>query len=313
MDSQVSIVYPNGLMVHTLKINTKQKYMRVNQFRFKNLQEAWEGLHDYLFNKEKLIRKRGGGTYGSEMVQYDNIIMVEDGRIDKNFNFGRCIGYSYKKWSKLINNYVNFNYLDLIKSEVRDRESKRANSYNYTYHFDNSHGSGKDCLISLTFCRRKGKERPIVIYNTRASEVTKRLIFDFLLIQRIAEYVYGRKQRVEVVCFIPFMFINLECSLMYLSDRGIDKCLKPNKSGEFSDYQNRLRIKYQKFLDVDLDKVKYKVHKRAAAQVQRKPNGDPVANVKNLYAYELKLHPINPNKLKVKDIAELDREFTSNR
>lgn len=280
--------------------------MRVNKFKFKNLQEAWDGLHDYMFNKENLIRKRGGGTYGSEMVQYDNIIHVADGRIDKNFNFGRCIGYSYKKWSKLINNYVNFNYLDLIRSEIIDRESKRSNSYNYTYHFDNSHGSGKDCLISLTFCRRKGKDRPIVIYNTRASELTKRLIFDFLLIQRIVEYVYGKKQRVEVVCFIPFMFINLECSLMYLSDRGLDKCLRPNSHGTFSPYQERLKEKYLKFLNTDLDKVKYKVHKRAAAQVQRKPNGDPVANVKNLYAHELKLLPVLASKIKQRDIDVLN-------
>lgn len=286
--------------------------MRVNKFKFNDLQEAWDGLHDYLFNKENLIRKRGGGTYGSEMVQYDNIIHVLNGKIDKNFNFGKCIGYSYKKWSKLISNYVNFNYLDLIRSEVRDRESKKANSYNYTYHFDNLHGSGKDCLISLTFCRRKGKEHPILIYNTRASEVTKRLIFDFLLIQRIAEYVYGRKLQVEVVCFIPFMFINLECSLMYLADRGIKNCLKPNGKGEYSDYQRRLMEKYDKFLNTDLKKIKYKVHQRAAAQVQRRPDGSPVANVKDLYAKELKLTPINPNRLRVKDINLLDAEVTNN-
>lgn len=275
--------------------------MIINKFEFSNLQTAWDGLHDYMFNQERKIRKRGGGTYGSEMVSYDNIIHVKDGRLDKNFNFGRTIGYTYKKWSKLINNYVNFNYLDLIRSEVLDRESKRSNSYNYTYHFDNSHGSGKDCLISLTFCRRKGKELPIVIYNTRASEITKRLIFDFLLIQRIVEYVYGKKQRVEVICFIPFMFINLECSLMYLSDRGLDNCLR-KKNGKYSDYQERLIQKHERFRTTPLDQIKYKVHKRAAAQVQRNEDGSPVSNVKDLFTHELKLAPIPTKKIKQRDI-----------
>lgn len=285
--------------------------MRVNKFHFENLQDAWDGIHDYLFNKENLVRKRGGGTYGSELVQYMNFIHVNDGRIDRQFNFGKVVGYSYKKWSKLVNNYVNFNYLDLVRSQIRAREDKRANSYNYAYHFDNSHGSGKDCLIALQFTRKKGVERPIITFTTRASEVTKRLIFDFLLIQRIAEYVYGRKQRVEVVCFIPFMFINLECSLMYLADKGIDRVLKPNGKGKYSEYQLRLMEKFKKFASMDLDKIKYKVHKRAAAQVQRRPDGSPVADVKDLYAHELKLNAINPNKLKVNDITKLQEVANS--
>lgn len=283
--------------------------MRFNKFEFENLQDAWDGIHDFLFNNENLIKKRGGCIYGSELVSYFNLIHVKDGRINRDFNFGKVVGYSYKKWSKLINNYVNFNYLDLVRSEIRARESRRANSYNYTYHFDNSHGSGKDCLISLQFTRKKGSERPIITFTTRASEVTKRLIFDFLLIQRIAEYVYGRKQRVEVVCFIPFMFINLECSLMYLADRGINKVLKPNRKGNFSEYQGRIMEKYEKFNTMDIAKIKYKVHARAAAQVQRRPDGSPVANVKDLYAHELKFHPFRPDKLKVKDIKLLDAEI----
>lgn len=282
--------------------------MKVNKFKFSNLTTAWEGLHDYFFNQQKRIEARGGGIYGSELVSFDNLIHIENGKLDRNFNFGRVIGYSYKKWSKLINNYVNFNYLDLVRSEIKDRESKRANSYNYTYHFDNVHGSGKDCLISLTFCRRKGRPNPIVIYNTRASEVTKRLVFDFLLIQRICEYVYGRKQTVEVVCFIPFAFINLECSLMYLADRGLYKCLRKGNGGNYSDYQSRLIEKYDKFLNTPLDKIKYRVHKRAAAQVQRKPDGSPVANVKDLFTHELKFTAINPKKRKIKDIDQLNNE-----
>lgn len=279
--------------------------LRINRFRFTNLKTAWEGLHDHLLNHEYKVRKRGGLTYGSELVSYDNIIHVESVKLHSKFNFGRVLGYSKKKWSKLVNNYVNFNYLDLIASEIREREKKRSVNYNYTFHFDNSHGSGKDCLISLTFTRRKNIDRPILIYNTRASEVTKRLIFDFLLIQRLSEYVYGKNQEVELICFIPFMYINLECCMMYVSDKGVD-CVKPNKKGKFSPYQERLLTKYNKWLTVDLDTVKYKVHLRAAKQVQRDKDGNPVAGIKDLFTRELRLEP--SKKTKYPEISRLNAE-----
>jgi hypothetical protein len=243
------------------------------------------------------------------MVSFDNVIHVESAKISSKFNFGRVLGYSYKKWSKLINNYVNFDYLDLVASEVRLRETKRSNSYNYTYHFDNSHGSGKDCLISLTFQRRKNYDKPIVIFNTRASEVTKRLIFDFLLIQRICEYVYGKEVQVNCVCYIPFMFINLECSMMYVADQGLDRTVLPDKKGEYSVYQKRLREKFVKFQNIDVETVKYKVHQRAAKQVQRDKDGNPISGVKDLLAKELKLTPTK--KIRETEIAKLDEQVNS--
>lgn len=279
---------------------------QINKFEFKDFTAAWHGLHDYFLNHESKIRKSGGLTYGSELVSYDNMLFISNARLDPEFNFGRALGYSRKKWTKLINNYINFNYLDLIASEIRSREGKKSSNYNYTFHFDNSHGSGKDCLISLTFVRRKGAEKPVVIYNTRASEVTKRLPFDFLLIQRMVEYVYGKKQKVECICYIPFAFINLECSMMYVSDTGIE-CVRPNKKGKFSDYQTRLLTKYNKWLTIDTDTVKYKVHQRAARQVQRKSNGDPIANVLPLFARELRLIP--SNKVKHNEVRRLNEEI----
>lgn len=278
---------------------------RINKFKFADFTEAWDGLHDWFLNHEDTIRKRGGLTYGSELVSYDNMIYIERARLDSKFNFGRTLGYSRKKWSKLINNYINFNYLDLIASEIRAREGKKSSNYNYTFHFDNSHGSGKDCLISLTFIRRKGADNPVVIYNTRASEVTKRLVFDFLLIQRMVEYVYGRKVKVECICFIPFAFINLECSMMYVSDRGVD-CLK-KKKGEYSPYQERLMTKYNKWLTIDTNLVRYKVHQRAARQVQRDANNNPIAGVPDLFAKELKLIP--SNKIKYNEVRRLNEEI----
>lgn len=275
---------------------------KINKFHYPDLQTAWEAINEYFLNNERQVRKSGGSTYGSEIVSYDNMIYIDKVKLAKDFNFGRKLGYTYKKWSKLVNNYVNFHYLDLVATEIRDREKKKSTNYNYTYHFDNSHGSGKDCLISLTFCRRKKQEHPIAIFNTRASEVTKRLIFDLLLLQRMIEYVYGRKNDVQLICYIPFMFLNLECSLMYVADKGVE--IVSQKNGKYSHYQTRLLEKYNKFLTMDVEKIKYKVHLRAAKQVQRNKDGTPSSNVKDCFAKDLKLIPTK--KIRAKDIEQLE-------
>lgn len=284
-----------------------------NEFYFDNLQEAWEGLNDYLVNNEEKILAGNGATYSTEMASYDNILYIEDARIDKNFNFGKVLGYKDKKWTKLINNYVDMNYLDLVATEIQKRELSSKPHYNNTFHFANKYGSGKDCLISLTFTRRKTEEVPVLIFKTRASEVTKRLIFDFLLIQRISEYVYGKKQRTKVICQIDFMYIALECFLMYAAWKGIENVvsdIRTNEKGNilntrsYTKFQQKVIDKHKFFLDTPLEKITFLVHKRAAAQVKRHPNGGPLANCPDLFAKELKL--VLDRKLRLKDIDALN-------
>lgn len=278
-------------------------FRNFTEFHYENLTDAWEGMNEFLANREVLITRKGGGVYGSEFVSFNNLVTISKCKLDPKFNFGRVLGYTYKKWTKLVNNYCNMNYLDLIKAEVQEREGKNAKAYNYTYHFDNVHGSGKDCLISLTFTRRKNEPGPIVIYTTRASEITKRLVFDFLLIQRMVEYVYGKEQQVQLICFIPFMYINLECFLMYVAHYGRKNVIKKNKKGFYSPYQERMIKKYKEFLKVDASKVKYKVHQRAVMQVQRNPDGSPASNVKDCFAKNLVLVHKEP---RIKDIEKLN-------
>lgn len=290
--------------------------LKLNQLEFPTLEAAWEGVNEYLANNEEEIRKKGGGTYGTEMVSYDNFLHIFKPYINPMYNFGEILGYRYKKWTKLINNYINMNYLDLVKSEVVSREKNKSGHYNYTFHFDNSHGSGKDCLISLSFCRRKGEKDPYVIYTTRASEVTSRLIFDFLLIQRMIEYVYGvdKAQHCDVLCYIPFMFVNVERYLFYMGYKG-KKVLKKNRinnpegSEKYSPFQERCIKKYDEFMVIDPDKIKYKVHRRSAVQIQKNPQtGKPISNCPDLFAKDLTL-PFNP-KYKVNDIEKLNKNYT---
>lgn len=276
--------------------------MNINVSNYMTFVEAWRGINETMANNEKSIKEKGGGMYSTEMVSYDNVIHIDKNYFDPNFDFGRILGYRYKKWSKLVNNYVNMNYLDLVKSEVLAREKKVSKHYTFTFHFDNSHGSGKDCLISLTFSRRRGKKIPTVIYTTRASEVTSRLIFDFLLIQRLVEYVYGVGVSVEVICYIPFMFLHIERFAIYMGTYGT-KVLKGNDS-----FQEKCRASYKKFTTTDPETIKYKVHKRTALQLQMDDKGYPLSGAPKLLAKDLKLI-FNP-KLKDKEIAKLNNSVT---
>lgn len=305
----------------------KSHLTKINQLEFATLELAWEGINEYMVNQEQEIAKKGGGTYGTEMVSYDNFIRIYKPYISPDYNFGEILGYRYKKWSKLINNYVDLNYLDLVKNEVTEREKKASAHYNYTFHFDNAHGSGKDCLISLSFCRRRKEKNPYVIYTTRASEVTSRLIFDFLLIQRMCEYVYGveKAQQCDVLCYIPFMYVNVERYLFYMAYKGKKKSVKKHypivlanadepeknlkKLGYYTPFQERCNKKYDEFMAVDAQKIKYKVHRRSALQIQKDPKtGRAISGCPDLFAKDLTL-PYNP-KYKDRDIEKLNKGLT---
>lgn len=265
---------------------------KVLRFNFLDLQDTWEGINEFLANNEVEIMKQGyGEKYGTEMIIYNSAIYVDRVRIDPDFNFGLSLGYSNKKWSKLVANYVNLDYLDLVKSEVLAREKNKSSSYNYTVHFDNKHGSGKDCLISLTFQRRVDNPNPIVHYHTRASEATKRMIFDWLLIQRMVEYVYGPDINVEAILWMPFIYINIEAFLIYLSYKGgPEKILKKDKKGNYSRYQELIFQKWNEFSSKHPDEIKYKVHKRAAEQIWKDPvTGRPLRGAKDLFARDMGL------------------------
>lgn len=291
-----------------------------NIFEFNDLQKAWEGMNEYLINEEYKIKNGNGNSFGSEVVLYDVTLLVDDGKIDKNFNFGKVLGYTDKKWTKLIRNYINYNYLDLVASEIKKRDEARNPHYNYTFHFDNNYGHGKDCLISLTFSRRKKEESPTVTFHSRASEITKRLIFDFLLVQRICEYIYGKKLKCHIICHIQYMYIAQECVLMYCAWKGIYNVLKKHNMGPgnrqidlgYSPFQLKMLKKHQFFLDTPLEKITFKVHQRAAAQVKRHPEtGGPLANCKDLFAKQLTLH--YGLKKKDKDIQLLDETLSANK
>jgi len=258
-------------------------------FNFKTLQETWEGLNEYLCTSEKEINENGGGSYGPELISYNIFCKIKRGWVDPEFDFGHTLGYTVKKWSALIKNYVNFHYLDLIRDEVRRRKGRNARNYNFSYHFVNAHGSGKDCLISLTFTKRIYEDHPILVFSVRTSEVTKRLIFDLLLVQRIGEYVYGEGADFEVHFISPSIFISAESFSMYNNHRDIHELLK-GQMKSLGKFQTNIVNVLEKFQNIDIASIKYKVNKRSAKQLQRNEDGMPLSGVKSMKAKTLKLN-----------------------
>lgn len=261
---------------------------------FGNLLAAWEGVNEYLFLECEDIIKRGGGLYGPEWVSYNNYVIARRAWVDPKFDFGKVLGYSYKKWSALVNNYVDLRYLDLLRAELGHRVGKDSRSYNYQFQFSNKHGSGKDCLISLLFTKRIGIPHPIVVFQVRTSEVTKRLLFDFLLVQRVVEYVYGHND-VEVHLFAASYYITAESFVMYNNQKPLRRLLKRHKKRNSKSYksdnhkfQSRVLTIFDRYIShPDPMSIVYKVHRRSVLQIQRDENGDPKSGVKSLFAEQL--------------------------
>ena len=248
------------------------------------LQEAWENINETLVVDAANIIKVNGASTGNQLISYGNITVVQKAWVDPNFDVGTSFGYTIKKWTGLVKNYVDFNYLDIIRKEVQMRVKSKSQSYNFSFHFSNKHGSGKDCLIALIFSAKLKQDRPVVTFMTRVSEVTCRLIFDFLLVQRCIEYVYGHNN-VEVVVISPTMFITAERFSMYHNHRNIYKILK--KVTNPHPFQDKCKGVLDKMLNTDPDTIKYKVHKRSALNLQKGSDGKNMSGRDSLYLKDL--------------------------
>src|SRR5690606_32951490 len=106
----------------------------INTLQFQTCQEAWEQINLKLASGSPDLLNDGGGNYGTEYISYSSLIVMNKVWVDPNFDFAQVLGYTIKKWTTLIKNYVDFNYLDLLKSAITERRGKKAKSYNYSFH-----------------------------------------------------------------------------------------------------------------------------------------------------------------------------------
>ena len=197
-----------------------------HSLEFATAQEAWEKLNEAFLRLDPVLFDKGATANSGVAVAYNVFIKIRKAWVDPDFDYGRCFNYKETKWTSLLNNYIDFNKLDLLRSKLRILKNKYNQNYNVTYMFNNHHDNGKQCLIAATFSKRFQEDIPVITMVIRASEITKRLIFDFLLIQRMAEYVYGPDQSVQINLFATQMYGNVETLLMYSAYKPLKKVIK---------------------------------------------------------------------------------------
>ena len=239
--------------------------------------------------REPEVVANGGIRSGPQMISYDHFFEINKAWVDPEFDFGKMFGYRIQKWSKLITNYVDFDFLDIARSQVLEKEAKKTQAYTVPFKFSNTQTSGHACLISLVFQRRVTQDNPVVIINIRSSEVTKRLLMDFLLVERIIEYVYGEKHGASLKLYCGNMYLSGEAFTMYNGHKPLRELLKGNTTA----MAERILTILEKFEKPEALDIKYKVHLRAVKRLHG-------IDVRSLLAKDLLLFP----KSKAEEIVE---------
>lgn len=261
---------------------------QLQQLNYKTSQEAWSKMNQFLATQENFLSQRQSmPKFGTQLIMYDTFIHIRKSWVDPEFNFGRMFGYKVQKWTHLVKNYVDMNYLDLVRNDILTREHKKSKNYSLSYHFANSHSNGKDCLISLIFSRRPGYDWPLLTFHTRATELTKRFLWDLLLIHRLGEYIYGEGSHFSVNFMAPYCFITAEAFTMFDTYKSIEKVMaKVENPGPF---QQRILSTLGRYKVCDPLEIKYKSNRRAVLQLQTTEDGIALSKTKPLYAGDMYL------------------------
>lgn len=248
-----------------LEMNTDEQ---IHSLEFATSMEAWEGINEAFLRLDPVLFDQGGTANSGVSVSYNIFIRIKRAWMDPDFDFGKYFNYTESKWTVLLNNYIDFNKLDLLRSRVRCMKQRYNQNYNLPYVFHNTHDNGKQCLLTATFSKRFQQDTPVITMHLRASEVTKRLAFDLLLIQRMAEYVYGPNQPVQINIFACQMYGNVETLLMYNTYKPIKKVMK-GVDKENPWYQRVMEI-FKKFKTApEKEFSKFKVFFRSYKVVRR--------------------------------------------
>lgn len=266
-------------------------------FEFATSQEAWEKINEYFLIKPESVFDKENSMFNKGVsVLYNVFFTIRKAWVDPEFDFGKMFNYREQKWTILINNYLDLNQLDLLRSKVRYFQTKYNQNYNLSYSFDNTHGNGKGCLLSATFSRRVGDSTPNITINLRSSEITKRLIFDFLLVQRMGEYIYGPDISFTMSVFATQMYCNTETVLMYNTYKPVIPIIEESPNKEWISIAKEA---FNKFFTDPKSFSSYKVFLRSAKCINPK-------------AFNHKSTPLLAKNLNIYEGDYLDIEFPAN-
>lgn len=250
----------------------------MNYFECSTTQNAWETINEFMVTGDSRKGDSIQMISSNQVVAYDCLFDITKAWVDPDLDFAKLFGYHTTKWNLLLGNYIDMNYLDLVKAQVMEKEIKNSQTYNISYKFSNQHDSGKGCLLSITFVRRAKDDTRRMVLSLRSSEVTKRLILDLLLAQRMGEYIYGTERSLAVTLFCSNMWCSVDTLIAYHTHKNLFTYAKG--------LQTKVAQEIRRILPLYLDpeyaaNIKYKVHQRTARQLIAKDG---------FIGYKAKLH-----------------------
>lgn len=227
--------------------------------RYNNFTEAWESLNELFIEGPKPLFSGPNGTrFARAQYLYNVSVDIENPILDPEFDFGRKFNYTQQKWTMLMSNYICMDKLAILKQEITTASQSRK-PFNITYDFHNTHKNGKGCLIAMLATKRYANNTPYLTFYLRASEITKRLSVDFLLAQRIGEYLFNG-QNFKVTFNFNQLFNDDTVLLMYHAHKNIRGLLRKSNNENAPILLKRLK---EMLHGEEKDFKKYKVHFRA--------------------------------------------------
>lgn len=253
-------------------------------YTFEDATTAWsELIKKFLRQDEELFAEGQGAVITGSVYSYGVSILIDKAQFDPEFDFGLIMGYTQSKWSSLLNNYLDLDAMDILKTQIRELEKNKAQNRNYHigFNFADSHGNGKGCLVSGVFSRMIGVENPRLTIIMRASDIVTRLPWDLLLAIRLGAYVYGHEE-FSIELFLRSAFADDISIMLYNGYEEIEPII--------ADIENEDR---RKKLKKTLKKVK------KAAEAGTDPGYQAYTRVYKIFNPEA--FNIEPKSLKAKD------------
>lgn len=121
---------------------------------------------------------------------FNNLIMINS-RPKITLDPGMILGYKKQKWSGLLRTYMDWEQYDYLYKSFHTRFKKSGDhSIPLGYSFKPSHKMNGSCLIGLTFLVDKNKNKVSVNIHTRVAEVTRRMMFDYILFYKFFKRLF---------------------------------------------------------------------------------------------------------------------------
>lgn len=200
----------------------------MKSYIFQNPVDAWENIIKLFLNQAPELFEEGqGAAITGSLYTYGMTVLINDAKFDPEFDFGKIMGYSQGKWSSLLNNYLDLDAMDVLKSQIRELEKNKSVNRNYHigFNFADAHGNGKGCLVSGVFSRMIYVDKPRLTIIMRASDVVTRLPWDLLLACRMGLYVYGHED-FSIELFLRSAFADDISIMLYNGYEDIEPLIK---------------------------------------------------------------------------------------